>query len=354
MKLERALDQKPVIRFQSGLQMRVHNVLAGIGLVLCALVLMVFSASIGSTHAGLIELLKGAFGSDIGHQENFALFRVRLPRILIGFMAGWCVALAGAMLQSLARNPLADPGLFGLSQGSMVVIMILLVLAPQAPASLIPIAALGGGLMVAGVLIWLTRKGGSDGLAILLMGIAIETILSSVSSILILYTPQETSYSLSDWLAGSLFQADWTGVLNFLPWLGVSFLAIFFIGWRLRAYDLGQSMASAIGEPVSRSRALILVAAVLLSSSAVTAVGPLMFLGVMAPHLAEFVSPATGRARLVLSSIMGGALVVAADCLTRGIGHNIPLPIGLSLTILGVPLFILTLRLRTLRRMQTQ
>ena len=89
-----------------------------------------------------------------------------------------------------------------------------------------------------------------------------------------------------------------------------------------------------------------------MSSTAVSAVGPLTFLGVLAPHLASFVSPATGRARLILSGLTGGALVVAADCLVRGLPSTFSLPIGLGLTLVGVPLFMITLRLRTLRRLQ--
>ncbi|MDZ5699765.1 iron ABC transporter permease [Chelativorans sp. M5D2P16] len=353
MRREYAANGKPVLRFASGLQIRVGNLWAGIGFMSAAILLAALSAGLGVTDAGILDLLNGFTGTDADDARAYALWTVRLPRIVMGFMAGCAVALAGAMLQSIARNPLADPGLFGLSQGSMTMIMLLFVLAPAAPKAMIALAAMAGGLGVAMLLIWLVGSERSSGLAILLMGIAIESVLSSVGSLLILYMPTETSLALSEWMAGSLFKANWSTIATFAPLMVLSIVGIFLTGRALSAYDLGNEMAMALGEPVGRSRPVILVFAVLLSTAAVTAVGPLTFLGVLAPHLAGFVSPAVSRARLFLSALMGGILVIAADALTRGLVGDVPLPIGLSLTIIGVPLFILALRLQALRKMQT-
>ncbi|MEM9030332.1 MAG: iron ABC transporter permease [Pseudomonadota bacterium] len=349
MKIRRALDGKSVLRLRTGLEMRLSNLWACLFLVFAATTLAVMSINVGFTRTGVSDLGHLAAGERLGGAEVFALLDVRMPRILTGFMAGWCVAMAGAMLQALARNPLADPGLFGLSQGSMVTIMVLLALFPTAPRSIIPLTALAGGLLVALTLIWLVRGDRSGGLAILLMGIAIETVLSSVTGILILYTPAETSYALSDWLAGSLFRADWNGIWAFMPWFALSIPAAFVTGRALRSFGLGDDMAMALGEPVPWSRPTFLFVAVLLSSAAVAAVGPLIFLGVMAPHLAGILSPATGRARLFLSGLTGGTLVIAADILTRLVAADVPLQLGLSLSLIGVPLFIIALRLRALR-----
>ncbi len=348
-----ATSGKPVLRFDNGLAIRIGNLRAGIALTLVAIALAAFSLGIGSTDAGLPDFLRSIAGTQIGDDQFYAIWSVRLPRIVLGFMVGWAVGLAGAMLQSVARNPLADPGLFGLSQGSMITIMLLLVLAPAAPKPMMALAALGGGLSVAVLLVWLVGGERSSGLAILLMGIAIESVLSSFGSLLILYTPSETSIALSEWMAGSLFQANWSAIAAFAPLLLVSVVGIVLTGRALSAYDLGNDMALALGEPVGRSRPLILAFSVLLSAAAVTAVGPLTFLGVLAPHLAGFVTPAISRARLLLSALMGGILVVAADTLTRGLVSDIPMPIGLALTLVGVPLFILALRLQALRRMQS-
>ena len=349
MLLHRTTDQRRALRLPGGMMMPLGNLGTGLGLAAVSLVLAAFSIGAGETAVGFRDLVGVLVGHDLTDAQAFALLDVRLPRVLVGFMAGWCVALTGAMLQSLAQNPLADPGLLGLSQGSMVTIMAMLVFWPVAPVAFTPVAAVMGGLAVAGLLSVLVGKARAGGLAILLMGIAIDTVLSAVTSILILYAPSETSYALSNWLAGSLFKASWDTLEGLAPWFVLSLPALFWAGRSLRALDLGDDLAISLGEPVARSQPVILILAVFLTSMAVTAVGPLVFLGVMAPHLATFISPATGRARLLLSGLTGGALVIAADWLTRTATTDLALPIGLSLTLVGVPLFVITLRLRALR-----
>lgn len=353
IKRSTATDGLGILRFRNGLQIKTSNLVAGLGLVAATVLLGLYSLRTGLTETGIADILAILSGGHVADAKAYALLNVRLPRILLGFMVGWAVALCGAVLQSLARNPLADPGLFGFSQGSIIMIMLLLILVPLAPKSLVALAAVSGGLCVAALLLWLVGAGRSSGLSIVLMGIAVETVLSSFGSLLILYLPAETSIALSEWLAGSLFQANWPLIAAFLPLFFLSLAGILIAGRALVAYDLGNEMAMALGEPVARSRPMLLLFAVVLSAAAVTAVGPLMFLGVLAPHIAAFLSPATGRARLVLSGLMGGILVVAADTLTRGVAVGLPMPLGLSLTIIGVPLFIIALRLQALRRFQS-
>ncbi|RLQ85222.1 FecCD family ABC transporter permease [Notoacmeibacter ruber] len=345
MKRLRSTDGRPILSGPAGLQIPLHDLAAAALLIVIGLVLSAISINLGVTRVALANLVTG----ELSASERYALFDVRLPRILLGFMAGWSVAIAGAVLQSLARNPLADPGLLGISQGSMVTIMLLLVFLPTINPTFIPIAALIGGLAVALALILLTGRQAASGLAVLLMGIAIETSLSSILSILLLYLPPDLSYAMADWLAGSLSLASLGAAISYLPWFAASIVCTLLIGPKLRVIELGPSLALSLGEPTGRTQPLALLGAVLISSAAVTAVGPLIFLGVMAPHLSNFISPATGRARLVLSGLTGGLLVIAADILTRALPGTIGLPIGLGLTLVGVPLFILTLRLRTMR-----
>lgn len=352
MKCTTALDGKKIISLKSGLRVPVHNLVAFSTLVLATLVAALLSMTAGSTAITLDDLAGLWQGAALSADQDYALFAVRLPRLIVGFMAGWCVALSGAMLQSISRNPLADPGLFGLSQGSVITIMLLFILFPAVATSILPFAAFAGGLAVAGVLLALVG-GRASGLSILLMGIAVESVLTALTSILILYTPQDMSQGLAEWVAGSLFAADNQAITAFMPWFLLSFAAVLVIGRSLGAFTLGEDMAQALGEPVTFSRPIILFVAVLLSSAAVAAIGPLIFLGVMASHLAGFMSPATGRARLVLAAMMGGLLVVVADALVRKFAGNITLPIGAAIAILGVPLFIFCLRLRALRQYQS-
>jgi ABC-type Fe3+-siderophore transport system permease subunit len=354
MIVTRALDGRRIMRFAGGLTIRAGVLAALACLILAILLAAVASLAVGSTPIGISEAISILWHGPDGSDMSFAVWDVRLPRILMAVMVGASVALTGAMLQSLAQNPLADPGLLGLSQGSMTALLVIFVFLPGLPRGLLPLAALAGGLAVGILLIVLVGRANTGGMAILLMGIAVETSLSSVTSILMLYTPPEVSVALADWMAGSLFRASWQSLATFTPWFALGVPAILFLGRALRSYDLGDQMAMSLGENLSFSKPVILVTAVLLTSAAVSAVGPLAFLGVMAPHLANFISPASGRARLLLSAAVGGLLVICADMLTRGLAGDLPLPTGLAIVMLGVPMFIVTLRLRSARRMRGQ
>lgn len=312
--------------------------------VLCA-ALHLRTGAIDLRWSEMWQALRGGAGDD-----SYAIWQVRLPRLVLGWCVGCSVALTGALMQSLVQNPLADPGLLGLSQGALVAVILSMVLWPALPYPFMPLVALAGGLAVGLVLIGLTRGAGQAGMAVLLMGIALETVLSSVASVLTLYTPPDVSAALGAWMAGSLVMADWPRLWAFLPWGLLCIPAIAIFGPATRLFDLGDAVAQSLGEATRLSKPWILTLAVLIASASVTAVGPLSFLGVLGPHLAGFVNRASGRARLIQSALMGGLLVVAGDTLSRTVSNELALPLGLALTLIGAPLFIITLRLRNLKR----
>jgi len=347
MKYDRATDGKRGWRFANGLQMRLCDL--NVGLCICAITvaLAVISLSVGAADLGIGDVARMLFGAGLEPHQGYALWQVRLPHILLGLMVGGCSALAGAILQPITRNPLADPGLFGISQGVMTTIVVLLVFVPAAPQMLVALAGLAGGLAVALLLTFLVGNKYAGGLALLLMGLAVSSVLSAVSTFLLLYLPTELSLNLAGWMEGSLFQASWSLIATFIPLFLLSIVGIMIVGPALNRYQLGSELAQSLGEPVKYSRPLLMVFSVLLSAASVTAVGPLAFLGILAPHLASFLSAPTGRARLFLSALVGGNLVIAADIITKAAPVGIFIPIGLSFTLIGVPLFILTLWLRS-------
>lgn len=349
MRTRQGLDGRRSLVMADGMAVRISDIAAMAGLLV-----LVFAAALLSLFVGATAILPSdawrLFWGDVGNTDAaFVIIQVRAPRILMAIMVGWCVAMTGAMLQSLSQNPLADPGLLGLSQGAIVMVMVLLIFLPAASPFLQPFAALLGALIIGVVLMALVGRSHAVGTAILLLGIAIETVLSSIASILILYTPPETSYVLSEWLAGSLFRSNWTTLAAFFPWFLFSFAALILGGRALRSYDLGEWMAMALGEGIGWSKPAILGVAILLTAATVTAVGPLAFLGVIAPHLANMVQPSTGRIRLVLSGLMGSLMVILADILTRALAGSVPLPTGLGMIMIGAPIFVIALRLRALK-----
>jgi len=309
MRPARATDGKAVLRFSSGLEIRVGNLLSAAALLVTAVLLAIVSLGSGATDAGLLQLLQSIAGEPASADQAYALWTVRLPRIVMGFMAGWAVALAGAMLQSITRNPLADPGLLGLSQGSMTTIMLLLVLAPAAPKVAIAVAAFAGGPEIRLGLLWL--GGGGRRRRRWMPGVCRgdDEGLWFDRAHPLCYTPPETSLALADWMSGSLFQANWSAIGTFAPLFFASLLGLFLLGRATSAHDLGAELARSLGEPVRRSRPLLLIFAVLLSSSAVTAVRPLTLFPLPAPRPPGFLSPARRRAPPFPPAAAGGNLV---------------------------------------------
>ncbi|MEM9605031.1 MAG: iron ABC transporter permease [Pseudomonadota bacterium] len=348
MRVFTGLDQRQ--RVQIGPVMApVHNVVAFLGLSVLSAALACVSIAIGSIELDFWDVLRVVSGGPATEDERFAVFTVRLPRILVGFMVGWVLAMAGATLQSLAQNPLAEPGLLGLSQGALLAIMLTMVFFPAVPRPYYPVIAMCGGLAVGVSLLLLVGRHNAGGIAILLMGIAVQTTLSSVSMMLLLYTPQEESYQLARWMNGSLYYSTWENVARFGWWFGASVVALLLVGRSLNVFDLGDQMAMSLGEPASWSKPAILIVASTITAASVSLVGPIVFVGILAPHLANSVSRATGASRLLLASVMGGLLIMSADLLTRVTTTYAYLPIGLTIVIIGAPAFILTVRFAAIR-----
>lgn len=341
--IEKPVDGRRRLRI-GPLAPRLDNAATALALMLAVLTASLVSLSHGTTPVSTGEVLSALFGH-ASEDAEFAVLEVRLPRILLGVAAGFAVAMTGAILQTLARNPLADPGLLGLSQGAIVAAMIVAVFFPALDAGWRAFGATAGALATGILILALVGPARSAGLSILLMGIAVETTLSSVSAMLIVHSPPEISYQLSVWMAGALDRASWSVLANYLPWAALVLPVLLLAGRSLRAYELGDDLARAIGEPTGMRRAAILLAAVALAGSTTAAVGPLLFLGVMGPHLARFLSPATGTARLWLAGLMGALLVTVADLGVRLVEPAIPVTLGLCLVLVGVPLFIATLRI---------
>ena len=353
MKLHETLDGRNAIALGNGLYLPTRHAWAMLGLLIACAVLGMLACIPPSPQGGLQGFAEGIrllFGNEFSGEQRHTLLELRLPRLLVAWLAGWCVAIPGALLQGITRNPLADPGLLGLSQGAITVVMLLLIFLPQAPRWLVVAAALGGGLMVALLLAWLVGRSHAGGLATLLMGISLESVLSSVTAILLLYLPGDLSVSLSEWMAGSLFRADWDMVGFFLPAALLGVCGIVLLGPGLRVLALGQEMGMALGENVRRTRPLVLLLAVLMNTVSVVAVGPLSLLGVLAPWLAQRIASATGRPHLLLSGLMGGLLVMLADRVSQQVLDDSPIPIGMALTLIGVPSFIVAMRLHALHR----
>lgn len=344
-------DGHAIVTLPLGVQMTTMHLKTLLLLMALLMLTALLSVWTGSTQASVDDWLRLLQSCSLPNDAlHYAVVSVRLPRVLLACLAGWCVAVSGAMLQSIARNPLADPGLLGLSQGAVTAVMALRVLLPTAPAWLTSLGGVLGGVGVALLLVVLVGRTRTNGLAILLMGIAMESVLSSVAAVLLLYLPGDASVAMAEWMAGSLFQANWASLSILLVLVALSLPALLLAGPSLAVQALGTDMAMALGLEAARIRPALLLLAVLMNTLAVAVVGPLTLLGVIAPQLADFACRSSGSMRLILSGLMGSLLVLMADTVSRGLLADTALPVGLALTLVGVPLFVAAMRLQAWRK----
>lgn len=266
---------------------------------------------------------------------QIVLLDYRLPRLLLAMGCGAGLALSGALLQGLTRNPLADPGLLGVSQGAALAVVALIVLTPAAPFGLrLPVAF--GGALAAAALVQALGRGA--GLRLMLSGIGLSALLAALISALLTHGGLREAETALGWMAGSLHAAT-------LPQAGLMALILLalaplcaLLAPALGVLRLGEEVALSLGLPLVWMRRLILLAAVLAAAAPAALVGPLGFIGLIAPHLAARLSRSPAQ-HLWLSALSGAALLALADLAGRSLGP-VQVPAGLITSILGAPAFL--------------
>ena len=266
------------------------------------------------------------------------LTEFRLPRLLLALGCGAGLALSGALLQGLTRNPLADPGLLGVSQGAALAVVALFVLTPAAPYALRLPVAFGGALLTAGAV---QALGTGGALRLILSGIGLSALLAALISALLTHGGLREAETALAWLAGSLNTATLTdAALMALVLVALSPLCAT-LAPALGVLRMGAEVAQSLGLPLRRSHRLILLAAVLSAAAPAALVGPVGFIGLVGPHLAARLGrtrPSPGL-HLILSAMAGALLLAIADLAGRSLGAA-QIPAGLVTAILGAPVFL--------------
>ncbi len=267
---------------------------------------------------------------------------IRLPRTLLAVLTGTAFALSGCILQCIMRNPLASPGILGVSSGGGLAGILLMILFPAHLSLLVP-AAFAGAFLTALLVYLLAWKKGIDPVRLILAGVAVSAMLGAVSSTVLLCHPDKAGRVL-DFMTGSLAMKTNEHFRMVLPWiLSGSFLS-FFTGRKMNLLELGDDTASSLGLAVERNRCLLLLLASLLAAAGVSAAGLLGFAGLIAPHMVRMLIGPDHRFLLPGSALTGAVLVLLCDCAVRLIASPSELPAGLLLALLGPPFFLLILR----------
>lgn len=337
-------------RARSGIAITV-TVLAMVGWLVVISVVHLNQGTAAVGPSDLLALLRGE-GSD---EAGAVVLASRLPRLIAGLAVGAALGVSGALMQSVARNPLASPDTLAVNAGAFLALTAVAAFDLRLPIFSSAAVAFVGGLLTAGLVLALSAGKGSSAIRLVLAGSAITLGLSSITTVLLLLFPWQAQ-GLFAWGAGSLGQAGLDGVLQLLPVLVLSLAAALLLGRRLDVLQLGDDAASALGLNVRLSQTVLVVLAVLLAAVSVTIAGPIGFVGLCAPVLMRllnrWVRPMRRhRVLLAMSGLAGVTLVLTADVVLRalfGALEGVSVPTGVITSVIGaVFLVVLAQTVRT-------
>lgn len=262
-----------------------------------------------------------------------------LPRILIAWLAGGSLAIAGAVIQGVIRNPLAAPDVVGVTKGAGLAVVVLLLIYPEAAVSYLPAAAFVGGVVAMGIVYLFAYRRGTTPVRLALVGIAVSAAFESIIRYVMLDRQQAVGTALV-WLTGSLAHVDMSSVWEFLPWVVVLVPLSVAFAIKLDLLGLGDDLASGLGVAVERTRRLTLLVAVLLASATVAVMGTIAFVGLIAPHIARRLVGSRHIVLLPASAGVGTLLVLVSDAIGRGVHPPLELPAGMITAFIGAPYFV--------------
>jgi iron complex transport system permease protein len=270
---------------------------------------------------------------------------IRLPRVLVGAMVGASLAMSGAILQGVTRNPLADPHIFGISGGAGVVAVAAIVFFPGLPLGVVQPLAFLGGLTAGGLAYVMAWRGGASPARLALAGIAVTSMLTAVTSAILVTSSFSAQIGLR-WLIGGLLGRNWEDFRLLVPYFVVGSTIAVLMARQLNVIALGDEIATSLGQRVERTRLLLTATAALLASSAVSIAGLVGFVGLIVPHLVRLVAGNDYRFIVPTSALFGAVLLTLADTVARTAFDPRELPVGVVTAIMGGPVFILLVRRR--------
>lgn len=301
-----------------------------------ALLLTLLSLAVGAVPLTLQDTWHAAWSSTSPHSH--LVLQLRLPRTLLAWPVGAALAVSGALVQGVTRNPLAAPDVIGVTSGAGLAAAFVVLVLGDLPLWTLPLSAFVGGLAAALLVYRLAWRGGVSPMHLVLVGVAVTQLFAA--GIDYLASAQADRVALAViWLRGSLWGRNWDHLMLALPLVPLLPVALL-LAQRLNLLALGDAAAQALGMSVNNTRKQALLLAVLLASGAVAVAGTVAFIGLLAPHLARLLVGADHRRLLPLSALLGGLLLLVADTLGRGLLSPLEVPAGIMTALLGAPYFL--------------
>ncbi len=306
-----------------------------------ALVAFIVGILLGSMHVDLQTIIDSIFYKADSTAAK-VIMNIRLPRMLTAALVGINLALSGAILQGVMGNPLADPGIIGISSGAGLVGIIILILFPQYQF-LVPIGAFIGAMGAAIMIYLLAWKGGIQPIRVILAGVAVSAFLGAgISALMVFYS--DRVHGALTFMNGSLSTRSWPDVYTILPYTIIGVICVMIFSERLNILVLGDDTARGLGLNVEVTRLGLTALAALLAASAVSVVGLLGFVGLIIPHSVRLLIGNNHKFLFPGSVFLGAAIVMISDTFARMAFSPIEIPVGVVMAVLGAPFFLYLLR----------
>lgn len=318
----------------------------GLGLLVLSLLA---SVRFGAANVGTAEVIR-AFTDYDGSQSDIIIRTLRVPRAIVAALVGACLAVAGAIMQGLTRNPLAEPGILGINAGAALAVVGGIFFFGISSLSGYAVFAFVGAGVTAGVVYGLGSlgRGGMSPLRITIAGAAMMTLLTSLTTA-VLIVNRQTLEQIRFWLAGSVAGRDLELLLQVLPYMAAGLLLALAMARQITTLALGDDVATGLGQRTGLTKAAAAVAVVLLAGSAVAIAGPVAFVGLIVPHLIRFFVGVDYRWILPYAAIAGAILLVWSDVASRLVLSPQEIPVGVTTALIGAPFFIYLARYKVKR-----
>lgn len=310
--------------------------------VLAALLLL--SIAVGSKNIPLREVLE-ALSNNTGKGDAYVIWDMRIPRTAVGLCVGIALGVAGALIQALTRNPLADPGILGVNAGAgFFVTLGVAVFGVTSIQGYLWFAFVGALLVTVAVyLIGSAGRGGADPAQLTLAGVALGAVLGGITTAMVLLDPR-TFDQMRHWGAGSVVGRGWDVLMPVIPFFLVGLVLAAIAAPALNTIALGDDLARSLGTNVTLTRIIVITAVTLLAGGATAIAGPIGFVGLMIPHIARWIIGPDQRWILAYTVVLAPCLVLAADVLGRLVVRPGELPVGIVTAFVGAPVLIILVR----------
>lgn len=318
----------------------VFKLILGLLVFICMFfVAMVFGAADISIKDVWLALTSSASGDKIS-----IIREIRLPREVAAIFVGAALAVSGAIMQGMTRNPLADPGLLGLSAGANAALAITIALIPSANYFITMVACFVGAAIGAMLVFGISsmKKGGFSPLRIVLAGSAISAFLYAVAEGVGLYF--KISKDVSMWTAGGMIGTTWGQLQVIIPFIVVGILVSVFLSRQLTILSLNEEVAVGLGQKIGQIKTILFIVIIILAGASVALVGNMAFIGLMIPHIVRAIVGTDYRFILPMSAIVGATFMLLADTLGRTIHAPYETPVVAIVTMLGLPFFLIIVR----------